>query len=238
MGTLYIVGTPIGNREDISLRALRILNSVDIILCEDTRMTDKLLRLYPEDLLKSLGISSEHKHLVRFDESAEKQKTPEVIRWLEEGKNIALVSDAGMPLISDPGFVLVRECQERGVDIEVVPGPTAMAAAVAIAGMPVHQLLFLGFLPKKGGKRNKVWEGLRQIKKDENLSPTAIFYESPFRIQKLVEEIGKELEAVEVAAVGEITKLHEKVFRGTPHEVAEKLKTSSKGEWVVLVRMS
>lgn len=238
-GTLYIVGTPIGNREDITLRALKVLYSVSVILTEDTRITDRLFSMYDEELLGALGLadSQQKPRLVRFGEHTERKRVPQVVEWLEQGYDVALVSESGMPLVSDPGFVLVREIIAKGLKIEVVPGPSALTSAMVVSGLPVDQVLFLGFLPKKTGKRKKIWEKLNYLREDGALHPTVMIYESPFRLKKTLEEILLEVGDVEVALVAELTKKYEKVLRGKASEVIGDLPEKVKGEWVILLNL-
>ncbi len=194
---LYIVATPIGNLEDISLRAKRILSEVDILLCEDTRNTNKLL-----DLLQI------HKkpQLESFYDEIEEQKIPKVIDWLNDGRDIAMVSDAGMPIISDPGWKLVKKCQNLGLKYTAIPGPSALINAVVLSGLPSGRFSFLGFLPKKSGERKKVLEKYKEI------DGLKIVYESPFRVKKLIEEIKVIYgENAEIKICREMTKKFEEV---------------------------
>jgi 16S rRNA (cytidine1402-2'-O)-methyltransferase len=240
MPTLYIVGTPIGNLEDISLRALRILGEVDFILCEDTRVTAKLLSHYN---IKTPVISY-HQH---SSENKEKQ----VIEMLASGKNIALVSDAGTPGISDPGGKLVQAVLEKlGTEarIESVPGPSAVTASLSISGMPTDKFIFMGFPPHKKGRQTF-------IKKIMESEWPAVVYESKHRIIKFLEELKKaakenmeankkgELEnkpinLTSVVVCRELSKMHETVYRGEIDKIIEKIKASpndQKGEFVVIV---
>jgi len=234
-GKFYIVGTPIGNREDITLRALKTLYSMDVVLCEDTRATGKLLGLYEKELLDVLEIGGDIPRLERFDDKVEKRRVVEVLEWLGRGKSVALVSNAGMPLVSDPGFLLVCECWEQGIVVEVIPGPSALTAAMSVAGVPVDKVMFLGFLPKRPGKRSKVWRDLIKLRENEIVIPTVVIYESPFRLKKTVEEIVGELNNPEVVLVGELTKMHEQVIRGRASEVLKELDEKAKGEWVIKI---
>lgn len=223
MGTLSIVATPIGNLEDITLRALRTLREADAILCEDTRVTAKLLAKYE--------IS---KPLIRCDEKMEGKAAEQAIRMLEEGKKLALVSDAGTPGISDPGARLVRRVREVSNDgltksiirIEAIPGPSALTAALSIAGLEENEFIFRGFLPHKKGRQtaiNKILE-----------SPVpVILYESPHRILKLLTELGDR----PVTLLRELTKVHEEVREGPARAVAEALETAGavRGEFAVLI---
>src|SRR3990167_2769011 len=161
MGTLYIVSTPIGNLKDITLRAIEVLKKVDYVLCEDTRVTGKLLKAYEID-----------KRMESFNEFTEDRKTGQVILDLKKGSKIALVSDAGTPLVSDPGFKLVREAGNQGIKVESIPGATAAIAALSVSGLPPDKFLFVGYLPKKEGKRKEILKKVKAIK--ESLPSTVI----------------------------------------------------------------
>lgn len=200
MGTLYIVSTPIGNLKDITLRALAILKSVDYILCEDTRITGKLLKTY--------GIE---KRIVSFNEFNEDTKAPSVLADLEKGVTIALVSDAGSPLISDPGYKLVREAILREIKVETIPGPSSVIAALTVSGLPPDKFLFIGYLPKKGVKREKVLKDISSMIQIIKLS--VIIYESPYRLLKTLTSISEIFGDIEVVVCRELTKLHEEVRR-------------------------
>lgn len=222
MGTLYIVATPIGNLEDITLRAIRILKEADIILCEDTRQSQKLLA--------HLGI---HKQLVSYHQHSGFQREDEIIQYLKEGKTLALVSDGGTPAISDPGGKLVSLVREKlGTDVQIVPipGPSAVTAAASAAGMPVSDFLFLGFIPHKKG-RNKLFDEIAQSKR------SVIFYESPHRIQKSIKQLAERLcPERKVVICREITKKFETITAGTIKEVAQKVQNEKpRGEYVVVV---
>lgn len=217
--TLFIVPTPIGNLEDITLRAINTLKSVDLILAEDTRTSAYLLKHLGIDRpLKSYHQHNEHKVL------------EEIISTLVSGKNIALVSDAGTPAISDPGFLVVREAIERGIKVETLPGPTALIPALVNSGLPCNEFSFYGFLPQKKGRQSK----LTQL---ENEEKTFIVYESPFRLIKLLEELQAHLGPDRKACVcRELSKLFEEVQRGNLKELLEFYKEKSvKGEIVVVV---
>ena len=171
MGSLFIVSTPIGNLGDISQRALDALSSVDVVLAEDTRKTGMLLQ--------RLGITA--KKLVSYFEANEESKTDTVIEWLTDGLDIALVSSAGTPLISDPGFKLVRKCADNNIKVIPIPGASAVLAGLVVSGLPTDKFVFLGFLPKKQGKKEKL------LDKALKIGVTVVFYESPFRILKTLE---------------------------------------------------
>ena len=219
MAKLYIVPTPIGNLEDITLRAIRILEEVDYILAEDTRTTSVLL--------KHLGIEKKMYSHHKFNEHATSAMVAEAI---EGGRNVALVSDAGTPGISDPGFLLVRTCVEAGLDVETLPGPTAFVPALVQSGFPCDRFCFEGFLPQKKG-RNKRIAALA----DEERS--MIFYESPFRVVKLLQQLSEVMGNEREASVSrEITKKFEQTVRGTLAELIEHFtQNDPKGEFVIIV---
>ncbi len=220
MGTLSIVATPIGNLADITLRALETLKNADAIACEDTRVTAKLLQRY--QISKPLIIYSA-------------QKTAgvgRILALLEEGKRVALVTDAGTPGISDPGTELVANARAQGARVEAIPGPSALTAALSIAGVPSHEFVFLGFLPHKKGRQTL----FKVIAAEER---TVVFYESPHRIEKAIASLAEVLSgARKVTLCRELTKIHEEVFSGSAHEVAEALRAHKdrvRGEFVVVV---
>jgi len=227
MSTLYIVATPIGNLKDITYRALEILQQVDYILCEDTRITGKLLNHY--DLKKSL---------ISFNEFNEDLKLENAINDLKHNKSVALVSDAGSPLISDPGYKLVRDCISKGIKVEVIPGPAASIAALTVSGLPPDKFLFLGYLPKKQGKRKNVLKSLSIVLKtaqDNKMKFTVIVYESPYRLLGLLSDIQDIFGDIEIVICRELTKLHEEVRREKISKAIEHFsKTLPKGEFTLL----
>ena len=220
-GVLYVVATPIGNLKDITIRALETLNSVNIIACEDTRVTKKLLNHY--------GIHG--KKLIPYHEHIEEEASEKVISLLKGGKDIALVSDAGTPCISDPGYRVVKKAWENGIKVVPVPGAFAGAAALSASGLPSDKFLFVGFLPNKPKKKEKLLE--EYIK----TGITFILYESPKRIKKTVQLIGNISPDSEVVVAKEITKIHERFFRGKAEDILNILdeETLLKGEFVVVV---
>lgn len=194
---LYIISTPIGDLRDITLRAIDILTYVDILLCEDTRKSGLLL--------KELGIKNKPE-LVSFYDEVEAQKIPEIIKWLESGKKVGLVSDAGTPLLSDPGWLLLKRCQEKGIPYTAVPGASAVINGLVLSGLPMGRFSYLGFLPKKSGDRRKI---LEQYK---NIEGSKVVYESPLRVEKLIEEIKNIYgEKTEIRIIREMTKKFEEV---------------------------
>lgn len=219
-GVLYVVATPIGNLEDITLRALRVLGEVEAIACEDTRRT--------------LGLLARHgirKRLISYYQPRENQRLPEILSLLESGRDVALVSDAGTPGISDPGFPLIREALKRGLRVVPVPGPSAVAAALSAAGLPTHRFLFLGFPPPKTAGRRKLLQSLR----DE--SGTLVFYLPTRKLAEFLEETRDILGDRQVVVGRELTKIHEEFMRGAASSLAEKIgRAAVKGEAVVLVQ--
>ncbi|HET6884757.1 MAG TPA: 16S rRNA (cytidine(1402)-2'-O)-methyltransferase [Rubrobacteraceae bacterium] len=212
---LVVVPTPIGNLEDITLRALRILSVVDLVACEDTRRTGRLLAHH--------GIENA---LVAYHEHNEERLAPELAERART-ENVALVSDAGTPLVSDPGYRLVSACIEKGVDVEVLPGPSAPITALVASGLPADTVVFLGFLPRKGRERTEL---LARIARERS---TFVLFESPHRLAKTLGELPAE---APVAVCRELTKLHEEVFRGTAGEAERHFAGRTKGEIVLAVR--
>jgi len=223
MAILYIVATPIGNLEDISARALRILSEVDLILAEDTRVTRKLLSRYQIN-----------KPLISYHQHSQLQRIDHILKLLKEGKNLALVSDAGTPGISDPGNLLIeRVVQEsvEGVKVVPIPGPSALTAVVSLSGFPMDRFLFLGFPPAKK-KRKRFFEEVA------NSRYPVIFYESRYRIMKTLEELKLAIVdgVTRIVVCQEMTKMFEKTYRGNLTAVLEKLKKADlRGEFVVIV---
>lgn len=219
MAKLYIVPTPIGNLEDITLRAINVLKEVDFILAEDTRTTSHLLR--------HLGIEKPMHSHHKFNEHATVGRVADSIA---AGKDVALVSDAGTPGISDPGFLLVRKCVEEGIDIVTLPGATALIPALVQSGFPCDRFCFEGFLPQKKGRMKRLQELALE-------SRTVIFYESPYRVVKCLEQIAETFGAERrVAVVREITKKFEETVRGTVVEAISHFKEHEpKGEFVIVV---
>ncbi len=222
MSTLYIVATPIGNLEDITLRSLRVLKEVDFILCEDTRTTAKLLQKYD---IKTPTLSY-HSH-------SKLSKVEKIFSLLLEGKNLALVSDAGTPAISDPGVLLISQIRDRMPDVQIVPipGPSAVITALSASGFPSSDFLFLGFLPHKKGRETL-------FKEITESNRTVVFYESPHRITKTLSSLQKHLKNRKIAIARELTKIHEEIVFGTPEELLAYLnnnKEKIRGEFVVMV---
>lgn len=219
MGTLYIIPTPVGNMEDMTLRAIRILKEVDIILAEDTRTSGLLL--------KHFGIQNKLMSHHKFNEHG---TSAAVVDKLKAGLNVALISDAGTPGISDPGFFLAREASREGIEVQCLPGSTACIPAIVASGLPCDRFCFEGFLPQKKGRHSRL-EALVEEQR------TMIFYESPYRLVKTLETFIEYFGAERNACVSrEISKIHEEHVRGTLTEIAEHFKTTPpKGEIVIVV---
>lgn len=217
-GTLYIVGTPIGNLKDITYRAVETLASVDTIACEDTRHTLVLLKQY--------GIS---KPLVSYYKQKERAATEKIVTELEKGKNVALVTDAGMPCVSDPGAVLVKECRERGIRIESVPGPSAVVTAMSVSGITDGRFAFIGFLPDKNAERREL------LKEISGYGIPLVFYIAPHDLKKTVAELYNAFGDRNVTVVKELTKIHESVYKGTLSNVEIE---DERGEFVLITEPS
>lgn len=216
---LYIVATPIGNLDDITLRAIKVLEEVDFVFAEDTRVTKKLLN--------HLGLN---KIVNRYDENTKMHQISNIANMLENGNKIALVTDAGTPCISDPGFEVVDEALNRGIKVIPIPGASAMTAAASVAGISTRRFCFEGFLPKKKGRQTL----LKSLAEEER---TIIIFESPYRIEKTLKDIETFIGVREVVIVREITKIYEEILRGTTTELIEKLsKNPIKGEIVLLIK--
>ena len=212
MGRLFVVGTPIGHLKDVTIRAIEVLKEVDHILCEDTRVTGKLTRRY--------GIQTP---MESFFAGNEARKLDGVLARLVEGQSLALVTDAGTPAVSDPGFLLVRACRERSIPVTPVPGPSALATALSVSGLPSQRVLFLGFAPRKANERRRLLEGLAED------PATLVFYEAPHRVRSFLKEAMAVLSGRECVVGREMTKRFETIAPVTdPEAIPEK------GEFVIL----
>ncbi len=217
--TLYLVATPIGNLEDITLRALRVLRECDVVAAEDTRRTGQLL--------KHFEIS---RPMISYFQFNEAKRGEEILDRLARGEKVALVTDAGTPGVSDPGERVVRAARERGFRVEAVPGPCALVAALTASGLPTDEFHFIGFLPHKSGQRRNQLEALKTF------AGTLVLYESPYRIEKLLGELNAVFPTRVVVLARELTKKFEEYLRGTAAELTEVLrKRSLKGEFVVMI---
>ena len=218
MTTLFVVATPIGNLKDISLRAIDTLKSVDLIACEDTRVTKRLLDEYKI-----------YTRTISYHQHSKVGKIEFIISKLSEGKDVALVSDAGTPGISDPGGLLVKAAHEQGIKVETIPGPSAVIAALSISGLPTDKFNFLGFLPHKKGRETF-------IKKLVDVEVVTVFYESVHRIEKALQQMTELGLDREIIVARELTKKFETVYRGNPKEILDQLGDDVvKGEFVVII---
>jgi len=231
-GTLFVVATPIGNLQDISLRAVDVLGSVDFILCEDTRKTSILLRSIARKFPKFKNQSK----LISYYEENELKRIPEVIDLLKKDFNFALVSDAGTPTISDPGFKLVREAVKEKIKIETIPGASSVIASLVISGLPTDKFMFVGFLPKKPGHRIDLLKNIKTAV--EAVKQTVIFFESPFRVVQMLEELQETFGDIDIVTARELTKIYEEIRR---EKISEAIlhfnKNKPRGEFVVLFHL-
>lgn len=217
-GKLYLVTTPIGNLQDITLRALETLKSVDIIAAEDTRHARQLLTHFEI-----------HSRLISYHAFNEHGKTDSILELIQNGNNIALVSDAGTPSVADPGFYLVRAAQQAGIEVEVIPGVSAVTFAVTASGLPVDKFSFYGFVPVKSGRKRSFFEEIKAENK------TVFVFESPYRVSKTLELISEVMGGeTQIAIIREATKLHEEILTGTVAEIIANTKERTwKGEFVI-----
>lgn len=235
MGTLYLVPTPIGNLADITLRSLRVLFSVEVIACEDTRRTGLLL----EKLLSEFSPNPEDKRkpkLLSYYDQVELQRMPEIISLLKAGKHIALVSDAGTPAVSDPGFKLVRECIKEGLKVESLPGASSVLTALTVSGLPTDKFLFVGYPPHKPGHRLDFFKNIKISL--ETVNATIIFFEAPHKLLTTLGDLQSVLGDIDIVVCRELTKMYEEVRR---EKISESLKhfmkTPPKGEFVLLFHL-
>lgn len=235
MGTLYLVPTPIGNLADITLRSLRVLFDVDIIACEDTRRTGLLL----EKLLTKFSPNPQDKRkpqLLSYYDQVELQRIPEIISLLKSGMNIALVSDAGTPAISDPGFKLVRECIKEDLKVESLPGASSVLTALTVSGLPTDKFLFVGYPPHKPGHRISFFENIQTSLK--SINSTIILFEAPHKLLTTLSDVKSIFGDIEIVVCRELTKMYEEVRR---EKISDSLthfkKTPPKGEFVILFHL-
>ena len=217
-GHLFVVGTPIGNLEDITLRAISTLQNVDLILAEDTRNSKKLLSAHNIDT-----------KMMSYHEHSNEKETKRIISLLLDGKNLALISDAGTPTISDPGYGLIRDCIKKEIKIIPIPGASAITTAMSVSGLPSDSFTFFGFLPQKKGRIKKIKELLK-------VDNTIILFESPFRLEKTLNQLKEYLGNRSVVVGRELTKLYEEIIRGNLEDVIEYFsKSKVKGEIVIMI---
>lgn len=238
IGTLYIVATPIGNMGDITFRAVDVLRKVRFVACEDTRRTGNLLSQLCRNTSGESKSLLQHprgvaKSFTSFFEENEAEKTKYIISLLEAGNDVALVSDGGTPLISDPGYKLVRECRNLGIKVESIPGPSALITALTLSGLPTDKFIFLGFSPKSRGKRRGFFGQLKSFK-----NFTIVFYESPHRIVDSLEDLKTVLGDIEIVIAREMTKIYEEVLSGNILKILEYFKKNKPlGEFTVVFKL-
>lgn len=228
MSTLYVVATPIGNRSDITLRALSILEQVQLVLAEDTRQTRKLFSLYPEHKFQA--------QVLRLDEHVVGIRLMNIVDQIAQGADAALVSDAGTPQVSDPGYLLIQECIKRGIAIVPIPGPSALTALLSVADFPVQPTIFYGFLPKKKGRETS----LRRLKEMQGKYgvASALIYESPERIVRTLDDLAAQFGADTHVVVGrELTKQYEELWYGSLGDASTHF-TNPRGEFAILIQLA
>jgi 16S rRNA (cytidine1402-2'-O)-methyltransferase len=240
MGILYIIATPIGNLEDISIRAIKTLLNIPIIACEDTRRTGILLRLLDDkyhEIIFEQGEIYRRADLISYHEHNEQARIPEIIAFLEKDINVALISDAGTPAISDPGFKLIRECIKLGITVESIPGASSLICALVVSGLPTDKFIFIGYPPKKAGHRISLFENIKQTQKI--VHATVILLESPHKLQTTLDDLLKVFGDIEIVICRELTKVFESKRR---EKISESLKhykeIKPKGEYVLLFHLT
>jgi 16S rRNA (cytidine1402-2'-O)-methyltransferase len=232
IGTSYLVATPIGNMEDITVRAAKLLTSISVIACEDTRHTGLLLNHLRKTYVHNYENTPKPRLLSFYDDN-EAGRIPEIISILQAGQDVALVSDAGTPGISDPGFTLVRACLQQHISVRGLPGASAAILALSISGLPTDKFTFYGYLPKKEGNATKLLENIK--KAQALITTTAIFYEAPHRLIQTLQTIQSVFGDKELVLARELTKIHEEVDKGTIGSFLEKYsKQDPRGEFVLL----
>lgn len=233
MAKLFIVSTPIGNLQDITLRAIDTLKNADVIACEDTRKTGMLL----------VQLNIAKKQLISYYEENEQLKIPEIIQLIKSGKNIALVSNAGTPTISDPGYKLIRVCINQGIIVETIPGPSALLTALVSSGLPTDKFMYLGFLPEKQGKKTKYLENLKTIEQPASRQGgysniTIVFYESPYRLVKTLVSIQEVFGDIDIVICRELTKVFEEIRREKVSQAITHFeKVKPKGEFTIVMNL-
>lgn len=230
-GTLFLVATPIGNLQDITLRAIKVLSSVDAIACEDTRKTGQLLHYI--SIYHATTQKKEKIPLISYYEQNELQRIPEIINALKDGIDIALVSDAGTPAVSDPGFKLIRECIREGINVVSIPGPSSVISALVSSGLPTDKFLFLGYPPRKPGHRKSLFDNVKSA--STLIKSTIIFFEAPHKILRTLEELKETFGNIDIVIARELTKIHEEIRR---EKISESIlhfeRTRPRGEFTIL----
>ncbi len=239
MGTLYIVSTPIGNLKDITLRAIKAIFEADVLACEDTRRAGVLLDTMKDVYYDLVGGDNVEKHkpqLLSYYEQIELRRIPEILSLLQKEQKVALISDAGTPAISDPGFKLIRECIRMGVKVEVIPGPSSVITALSVSGLPTDKFIFLGYPPHKSGHRKTFFESIKRSQ--EFIKSTVIIFVAPHKLLRNLEELKSVFDDIEIVLCRELTKVHEEVRR---EKISESFlhfqKIAPKGEFVLLFNL-
>ncbi len=224
--SLYIISTPIGNLGDMTERAKQTITEVDILAAEDTRKASNLINHF--------GLTASR--LTAYNDQNKERKIPQILNWLAQGKKVGIISNAGTPLISDPGYQLVRQAVKQGHEIISIPGPTALITALVVSGFPPTRFAFLGFLPKSSSKKSEIFKNLDQNK---DLLPTVVFYESPNRLVATLETILKTLGNIQVVICREMTKKYEQKIRGKTSQIIEKIQNQEKirGEITIILKL-
>ncbi len=236
MGTLFVVATPIGNLQDISLRALRTLFNVDVIACEDTRRTGLLLQKLVTEFAEHPEEDKKRPMLLSYYDQIEQQRIPEIIEYLTEGHDVALISDAGTPLISDPGFKLVRECLAQNIKVESVPGASSVLTALTSSGLPTDKFTFVGYPPHKPGHRLTFFQNIKASQ--ESLNTTVILFEAPHKLKTTLEELQEVFGDIDIVITRELTKIHEEIRQSKISEALTHFKKiTPKGEFVLLFHL-
>ena len=232
MGTLFLVATPIGNFQDISLRQAEILYNADLIACEDTRRTGMLLKFIHDTFFAHEPIRKVP--LLSYYEQNEQFRIPQILNAFQNNVHVCLVSDAGVPLVSDPGYKLVRTVIAQGIRVEAIPGPSAVLTALVVSGLPTDKFMFVGYPPHKPGHRQKLFENIQ--KSQEIIKSTVILYEAPHKLKQTLQEMHAVLGDITIVIARELTKVHEEVLRGTISEMITHFeKTIPKGECTLLL---
>lgn len=236
IGKLFVVATPIGNMQDLSLRARAVLEEVEIIACEDTRRTGSLLNALEEEKQNK---QARQKRLLSYYEENELQRIPEIVTLLKNGSDIALVSDAGTPAISDPGFKLIRACIKEKIPVESIPGPSSVLTALVVSGLPTDKFFFIGYLPKKPGKRKNYLQDLKDmLLVTKHMQPTVIFFEAPHRLTKTLQDVQAVFGDISLVVGRELTKVHEEIVRDTVSNIIALYdKKPPRGELVILFHL-
>ncbi len=235
MGTLYIVSTPIGNLKDITQHAVEVLKTVQVIACEDTRRTGIFLKtVIPEFYNRNSDAS--RPLLVSYYEQNEIRRIPEIVTSLKNGMNVALISDAGTPTISDPGFKLVRACVQEEIPVESIPGPSSVLVALTLSGLPTDKFVFMGYLPKKEGNRTRILNNLQAGL--QSINATVILFESPHRLTQTLSQLQIIFGNIEIVIARELTKIHQEVRRERiSRSIDHFVKVEPKGEFVILFNL-